>query len=273
MKGCAVVVAIVAVVVAATSAVTGDRVLIAAHRGGAALNPENSLAAFRHAITLGADVLEFDLHLTRDGGVIVLHDATLDRTTTAAGAARNLALADLASVRLKTREGVATEERVPTFAQVLDLARRTSVELLPEIKVGADGAPYAGIEEKVLDLVRARGLLTRVTIQASQPATIRRLHELEPALRTMLLVARGRLERERASPPEAVRWAQDVGASDLGMDFRMIDQGVVTVAREAKIRLSAWTVNGEPDIIRMLDVGVDIIISDRPDLALRLRGR
>ena len=257
----------------ATPLAAGLATLVAAHRGGAGLWPENSLLAFRQAVALGVDALEFDLHMTADGEVVVLHDPTLDRTSTARGPARDLKLADLAAVRLKTRDGVVTDERVPTFAQVLDLAAPTSVELLPEIKVDANRQRYDGIEEKVLVLVRSRGLLARTTVQAFQVETIRRLRELEPTTRMMMLVARGDVERDRARPAEAVRRARDLGATDLGMNHRLLDADVMTAARAAGVRVSAWTVNEEADIRRMVDLGVDMVMSDRPDLAKRLVGR
>ena len=251
----------------------GPATLVAAHRGGAGLWPENSLLAFRGALALGVDALEFDLHMTADGEVVVLHDPTLDRTSTARGPVRDLKLADLAAVRLKTRDGVVTDERVPTFAQVLDLAAATSVELLPEIKVDANRQRYEGIEEKVLALVRSRGLVARTTVQVFQVETIRRLRELEPKTRTMLLVTRGDVERDRARPAEAVRRARELGATDLGMNHRLIDADVMAAARAAGIRVAAWTVNEEADILRMVDLGVDMVMSDRPDLAKRLTAR
>ena len=251
----------------------GPATRVAAHRGGAALWPENSLLAFRQALALGVDALEFDLHMTADSEVVVMHDPTLERTTTAAGRVRDLKLADLAGARLKARDGTVTDEPIPTFAQVLDLAAKGSAELLPEIKVDANRQRYDGIEEKVLALVRARGLSARTTIQAFQPGTIRRLRELSPAARTMLLVARGDVERDRARAAEAVRRARDLGATDLGMNHRLIDADVVAAARADGIRVSAWTVNHEADIRRMIDLGVDMVMSDRPDLAKRLTGR
>ena len=257
----------------ATVMAAGPATLVAAHRGGAALWPENSLLAFRSALALGVDALELDLHLTADGEVVVLHDPSLDRTSTGTGAVRDLKLADLAAVRLKTREGAVTAERVPTFAQVLDLVAPTSAELLPEIKVDANRQRYDGIEEKVLALIRARGLRSRTTIQAFQVETIRRLRELEPKARTMLLVARGDVERDRARPAEAVRRARELGATDLGMNHRLIDTDVMSAARAAGIRVAAWTPNEEADIRRMVDLGVDMVMSDRPDLAKRLMGR
>jgi glycerophosphoryl diester phosphodiesterase len=257
----------------ATSIAGGPATLVAAHRGAAALWPENSLLAFRSALALGVDALEFDLHLTADGEVVVLHDPTLDRTSTGNGSVRELKLANLADVRLKTREGAVSGERVPTFTQVLDLVAPTSAEILPEIKVDANRQRYDGIEEKVLALIRARGLMARTTIQAFQVETIRRVRELEPRARTMLLVARGDVERDRARPAEAVRRARELGATDLGMNHRLLDADVMSAARPAGIRVSAWTVNEEADIRRMIDLGVDIVMSDRPDLAKRLTGR
>jgi glycerophosphoryl diester phosphodiesterase len=257
----------------ATAMAAGPATLVAAHRGGAALWPENSLLAFRSALALGVDALELDLHLTADGEVVVLHDPTLDRTSTGGGPVREMKLADLAAVRLKTRAGALTGERVPTFAQVLDLAAPTSVELVPEIKVDAKRQRYDGIEEKVLALIRARGLLARTTVQAFQVETIRRLRELEPQARTMLLVARGDVERDRARPAEAVRRARELGATDLGMNHRLIDADVMAAARAAGIRVAAWTVNEEADMRRMVGLGVDMVMSDRPDLAKRLMGR
>jgi glycerophosphoryl diester phosphodiesterase len=264
--------ALVLAVATAALAPAAGRPLIAAHRGGAALWPENSLLAFRSALASGVDALEFDLHLTRDGEVVVIHDATLDRTTTASGAVHDRTLAEVRAARIKTRDGVPTDERVPTFAEVLDLAGPTAVQMLPEIKAGTKGQPYPEMEEKVLRLVRARGLLARVTIQAFHRATIGRLHALQRDVRTMLLVSRRQLE-DRGAPSEAVRWAREAGASDLGIEFRVVDAALVSAARDARIRLSVWTVNEEPDIRRMIDLGVDVIMTDRPDLALRATGR
>jgi glycerophosphoryl diester phosphodiesterase len=257
----------------ATAGGTGPSTRIAAHRGGAALAPENSLTAFRGALALGADALELDVHLSADGEPVVIHDATLERTTTGHGAVGDATLAQLRALQLKARDGGVTPDTVPTLAEVLDLAAPSAAEVLPEIKTAGGGRRYPGIEEKVLALLGARRFGERATIQAFDEVTIRRLHELDPAQRAMLLVSPRRLETARAEPPEAVRWASAVGASDLGLDHRTIDARVVAAARSARVRLSAWTVNAEPDLRRMLDLGVDVVMSDQPDLALRLAGR
>jgi len=263
----------VAALVLTSHAAAQPAPLVAAHRGGAALWPENSVLAFREALALGVDVLEFDVHLSADGEVVVLHDTTLDRTTTGRGPVRDVPLAALDALRLRTRDGQVTAERIPTLAQVLDLAAPTRVAILPEIKAGADGRPYPGIEEKVLALLGARGLLARATVQAFAPETIQRVRALAPGVRTMLLVGRGRIDRERVAPAAAVRWTVEVSATDLGIDHRLVDRSVVDAARRASIKLAVWTVNDESDMRRMVELGVDVIMSDRPDLLRRVVGR
>jgi glycerophosphoryl diester phosphodiesterase len=251
----------------------GRRALVAAHRGGALLWPENSLLAFRNAIALGADLLETDVHLSADGVVVVLHDPTLDRTTTGTGRVRDATREALSPLRLRARDGVATAEPVPTLAELLDLVAPAGVGLLLEIKVGADRARYPGIEEKVLALVGERRLASRVVVMAFEAPTVKRIRELDPAIRAALLVGKGRVERERVGAAESVRWAMEAGATDLGVDHRVLDAALVEAARRAGLHLAAWTVNEEADLRRVVDLGVDVVTSDRPDLALRATRR
>src|SRR5215510_12226249 len=113
-----------------------------AHRGGAAQWPENSLIAFRNAIALGARVLEMDVHETTDGAVAVIHDPTLDRTTNGHGPVGRATAADLRSVRLRGRDGVFTDDHVPTLDEVLALAAPAGVTLLVEIKTPGQDVRY-----------------------------------------------------------------------------------------------------------------------------------
>jgi glycerophosphoryl diester phosphodiesterase len=261
---------LVLMLLAAATAAAERGVLVAAHRGGAALWPENSLSAFRGAIALGVDALEFDVHLTADGEAVVIHDSTLDRTTTGRGPVRALTLAEVAALRLRDRSGAPTDDRVPTLVEVLDLARPAPLLVLPEIKLDGERGAYPEIERRVVEPLRARGLLGRASVQSFDGATLRRVRALEPAARTMLLVGRTRLQAHGGSAADAVRWAVEVGAADLGIDHRFIDAALVTVARAAGVRLAAWTVNADDDVRRMGALGVDVVMSDRPDQALRL---
>jgi glycerophosphoryl diester phosphodiesterase len=247
--------------------------LVAAHRGGALLWPENSLTAYRQALALGADFLETDVHLTADDEVVVLHDPTLDRTTTGGGRVRAVRRADLSTLRLRGGDGAVTQDAVPTLAQLLDLLAASRARLLLEIKVDADRQRYPGIEEKVLGVVNVRGLADRVVVMAFEAETVRRVRALDPSIRVALLVGRARVEREGVPPREAVRWTRELGASHLGIDHRVLDSGVVEAARAAGISVGAWTVNDEADLRRVIAIGVNLVVSDRPDLALRLLGR
>ena len=272
MTRAALTVALAGLAFATTLVAAAPRPLIAAHRGGAALWPENSLLAFRNAAGLGVDFLETDVHLSADGEVIVLHDATLERTTTGRGAIRDTTLTDLATLRLKAGDGRVTNERVPRLAELLDVVASSSVQLLLEIKLGVRHVPYPGIEEKVLELVGARGLRDRVLVMAFEDATLRRVRTLDPQIRTVLLVSTARVHAAGGAAREAVRWSTVVGATTLGIDHRALDADVITAARAARVLVAAWTVNEERDLRRVLGLGVDVIISDRPDLARRLAG-
>jgi glycerophosphoryl diester phosphodiesterase len=246
---------------------------IAAHRGGSALWPENSLLAFQSAIALGSDLLELDVHQGRDGVVAVIHDATVERTTDGAGAVASMTAADLRRLRLRGLDGASTPERVPTLDEVLAAAAPSSVGLLIEVKEPAPAARYDGLEERVLAAVAAAGLQARATIMAFDPRVIARVRELAPRMRTTFLVGRAAVERAGVRPEVSVDWACATGATDVGLEFTLLDEQVVAAARAASLVLGVWTVNDEAAMRRMLALGVDVLTTDRPDLARRLVGR
>jgi glycerophosphoryl diester phosphodiesterase len=266
------------------------RPLLAAHRGGAALWPENSLLAFRNAIALGSDLLEFDVHPTADGAIAVIHDATLDRTTDAAGPVARRGAAQLARVRLKGPDGVLTDERVPLLDEVLALAAPSSAALLVEVKGPATGfgvrwerrdsraAPvpgprYEGLEEALLATLARAGLARRATIMAFNPDVVARVRALAPGQRVALLAAARHVEQAGARPEDTVEWAVRWEATDLGLQHTLVSARVVAAARAAGLVLGVWTANDAAAIRRLVDLGVDLITSDRPDLLKRLLGR
>jgi glycerophosphoryl diester phosphodiesterase len=247
--------------------------VIAAHRGGAALWPENSLLAFESAIALGSDLLELDVHLTRDRSVAVIHDATLERTTDGAGPVASTTGADLRRLRLRGPDRALTAEHVPTLDEVVALASTATapVGLLVEVKGPAAGVRYEGLEELVLAALGRAGLQARATVMAFNRDVIARVRALAPHARTTLLVSRGGVERAGARAEQTVEWAVAVGATDLGIEYTLVDERLVAAARAANLALGVWTVNDAEAIRRMLGLGVDIITSDRPDLAKRLQ--
>ena len=152
----------------------------AAHRGGSLLWPENSLLAFRNALALGADYIEFDVHVSKDGEVVVIHDATLDRTTTGRGPVRERTLAELKTARLKDKSGAVTEEAIPTLDEVAAMAAQAKRRMLLEIKVDERHHRYPGIEEKVFDVLDHRGMTASTVVMAFEGATWRRVRALRP---------------------------------------------------------------------------------------------
>jgi len=239
---------------------------IAAHRGGALLWPENSLTAFRGALALGVDLVELDVHLARDDEVVVIHDPTLERTTSGRGPVRALGGDELARVTLL---GTAAE-RVPRLTEVLALLRPTPAGLLVEIKVDAAGAPYPGIEGRVLAHLREAGLTGRTAVMAFEWDTLGRLQRLEPGLRLTGLLGQSGAERVGGVPGAAER-LRALSVADLGIERTLFSPAAVAAARAAGRTIGVWTVNEADELRTVLASGVDYVTTDRPDLALRLR--
>jgi len=257
-----------------------------AHRGGAALWPENSLEAFRGAVALGAPLLELDVHLTADGHVAVIHDATLERTTTGTGPVAKHAAADLRALRLRRRDGTLAGEGVPMLEDVLALAAPTPAALLVEIKTPgpavryeatADGVRtvpgerYPGLEQRVLALLDAAGVTARANLMAFNPAVVAEVRTLAPRQPTTLLVDRHHVAEAGARGVDAVAWAARAGVSYLGLHWSLCDADVVAAARAAGIALGVFTVNDEAEMRRLTALGVDVIISDRADLVASMQ--
>ncbi len=256
------------------------------HRGGAALGPENSLLAFRSAIAHGAELLELDVHRTLDGRAAVIHDTTLDRTSNGSGPVASRTAEELHRVRLRGADGRLTTEWVPLLDEVVALAAPHRVGLLVEIKTPSPpvryersetgvrlvaGERYEGLEREVLAGLAAASMSERSVVMAFNPAVLAEVRKLAPAQRSALLVNRDHLVDAGLAGAEAVAWAQAAGADVLGLHHSLCDAEVVAAARRASLGLGVFTVNDEDEIRRLVTLGVDVIITDRADLAARLR--
>jgi glycerophosphoryl diester phosphodiesterase len=250
---------------------TAPATLLAAHRGGSLLWPENSLLAFRNALALGADFIEFDVHLSRDGEVMVIHDATLYRTTTGAGPVRDHSVAELKAFRLKDRSGTVTAETVPTLDEVVEVAAQAKRRMLLEIKVDAGKARYPGIEEKVLAILDRHAMTASTVVMSFEAPTWRRVRELRPEVATCALYSARALARSSLSAElDTLRAA---GVRFIGVEHTVVDAAAVKQAQEAGIGLGAWTVNNPADMQRMIGAAVTILITDQPDVAKTLLNR
>lgn len=246
--------------------------LVAAHRGGALLWPENSLLAFRSAVALGADYLELDVHVTKDGEVVVIHDPTLDRTSTGTGAVKDRTLAELKLFRLKGGAGGVAAESIPSLDDVVAVAAAGKRGLLVEIKVDERRQRYPGIEEKTLAILDRHSMISSTVIMAFEAETWRRVRTLRPDIRVGALYSARTLE-PGAGVARAIEDARTTGVAHVGLQHALVTPEAVAQARSAGILLGAWTVN-DPDVMRrVIDLKVGILTTDRPDMAMRLLKR
>jgi len=248
------------------------RPLVFAHRGGSGLAPENTLAAFDNGLALGADGLELDVHLSRDGAVVVHHDRALDRTTNLRGPIADRSGDELAraDAGYHFRRGDAFPFRasgigVPTLAGVL--ARHRDVRIIVEIKVNT-----VEMARAVVSAVRAADAVDRVCLGSFGTRVLRAARAMEPALAT----SAAREEVRWALYRSWVRWP--VGrASYRGYQVpewagrtRVVSPRFVHDAHRIGLGVQVWTVDTEDEARRLLGWGADALITDRPDVIVPL---
>lgn len=249
-----------------------DRTPIAlAHRGGAALWPENTLAAFEGAIELGFRYIETDLHLTRDGVIVCFHDETLMRTTDGVGRVRDLTLDELRRLDAGYRftvDGVAFPFRgrgltVPTLEETLALH--------PELRLNVEMKQREPpMEEALWAAIDRLGARERLLVAAEHDPLVHRFRAARPGdwmptspgvrgvLRFWIGVRTGahRLERYAFD-------ALQVPVSFGGLT--VVDRAFVRAAHAHGVHVHVWTIDDEPEMRRLLDLGVDGLMTDRPD--------
>ena len=247
---------------------TRREVLTVAHRGASGRAPENTLTALAAAVADGADLLEFDVRRTRDGALVLMHDATLTRTTDARrvfpGRApwlvSDFSLAELRRLHAGgTRgEGLAGET-VPTLDEALGMARAARVGALVELKTGQDGRLPVG--ELAAEL-RGRAHHA-VIVQSFDVAGLRQVRALLPAVRIAVLGSPGRAELRALS-----QWADQVHPHHRRVDRRLVDE-----AHGWGMRCMVWTVNRSARMRHAMTLGVDGVITDHPALLRDLASR
>jgi glycerophosphoryl diester phosphodiesterase len=244
--------------------------VVTAHRGFSGAAPENTPAAFQAAILTGADMIELDVHLSRDGSLVVIHDDTLKRTTNGRGKVADKTLDDLrlldAGAWFDPRF---SGEKIPVLAEVLALARGR-IALNIELKKGKS-FPYTMEElaDRTLEEVERLGMLDRVLFSSFDPAAIDRILRRNPRLPVGLIT-----EKPWATPEEAGGGKVYPTINAL---YKNLNAGNVRLARDRGVRIHAWTVNAPEEMAQMIALGVDGIITNHPDrlidLLRRMAGR
>ncbi len=228
--------------------------LLIAHRGASGHAPENTLAAFKKAVALGATFIETDLHLSRDAHLVAIHDATLNRTTNGQGAVHNMTLAELR--RLDAGSWFGSEfggERIPTLEELLEFSKKNDVVFYMEIK--PDGT--WGGEHALVGALRESGEIPRTVVICFDPGVVLNLRKIEPTLMTGLLYD-GQIENP-------IDKAVQIGARQLVVRGDLVTPAMIAQAQKKDLQIVCWTVNHPAHMRMLMAAGVDGIMSDYPD--------
>jgi glycerophosphoryl diester phosphodiesterase len=248
-----------------------DKILVHGHRGARAILPENTIPAFEYAIKAGVDVLELDLAVTKDNVVVVSHDPTINPVI-CTGAKARAAIRDLTVAELKKYDCGALKNpaypkqkpvpgtRIPTLDEVFALANRGTFEFNIETKISAKTPELAPPPEEfarlVLDAIRRHKLEGRVIVQSFDFRTLHAFKKLAPAIRRSALIEK--------LTTDFVKVAREAQAQIISPQYPLVTKEQVDGAHKAGIQVVAWTPNTEADWEKLVNAGVDAIISDDP---------
>jgi glycerophosphoryl diester phosphodiesterase len=228
--------------------------LVIAHRGASGNAPENTMAAFRKAVALGATFIETDLQLSRDARFVAIHDATVNRTTNGQGAVHDMTLAELRKLDAGSWFGSEfAGERIPTLEEILEFSKKNDVVFYLEIKpAGSWGGEHA-----LIGALRESGEIPRAVVISFDPSIVMSLRKIEPTLMTGLLYD-GQLE----NPLEK---AVAIGARQLAARGDLVTPAMLAEARKKDLQVVCWTVNHSAHMRMLAVAGVDGIMTDYPD--------
>jgi glycerophosphoryl diester phosphodiesterase len=245
--------------------------LIGAHRGASREAPENTVAAFDLAIEQGAELIELDVHLSRDGRLVVHHDFDLQRTAGCAARIGDLDWEDLRKLDvgswLHPRFG---HERLQTLDAVLE---RYGTRLLLNVEIKVDKDPHPGIEDLVAQAIAEHSLADRVVVSTFDVETFLRLRRRNPNVRASLLFEVPSLRAGGLSAQDhldaAFVIASHFGAVGLHLDHSLINRNVMDRAAYLNLGVLAWTVDDEQQMSRLARLGVEVILSNSPQTLRR----
>jgi glycerophosphoryl diester phosphodiesterase len=232
-------------------------VFIIGHRGASGHAPENTLAAFKKAIALGAGFVETDLQLSRDARFVAIHDETVDRTTNGQGKVHDQTLAVLR--KLDAGSWFGSEfggERIPTLEEILEFTKKNDVVFYLELKPSGSW----GGEHALIGALRESGEVARVIVISFDPSILAGLRKIEPTLMTGILY-----DGQLANPLNA---APEVGARQIVVRGDLVTPSMIAEAHKKDLQVVCWTVNHPAHIRLLMGAGVDGIMSDYPDRLL-----
>ena len=247
------------------------KVLVHGHRGARAVLPENTIAAFEHAIEAGADVLELDLAVTKDDVVVVSHDPVIN-SDICSGPRERVPIRDLTFAELREYDCGSKQNplffnqkpvpgaRIPSLDEVLALARRGTFDFNIETKIFKARPELAPTPERfvelVLALIRKHGVEKRVIVQSFDFRTLHAMKKAAPEIRLSALY--------EGSAKDFVAIASEAGATIVSPQYRLVTKEQVDAAHAAGLLVVPWTANTEAAWAALIEAGVDAIITDNP---------
>lgn len=237
---------------------------ICAHRGASGYAPENTLEAFQLAWDLQVDAVELDVHLTKDGHLLVAHDEKIDRVSDGTGLIADQTLVNLKKHLFNRLHPEYEGARAPTLQEVYELLKPSGMLINVELKNSE--IPYPGLEEKVLALTGKMGMEQRVIYSSFNHNSMLRIKELDP-LATCGLLFSSVLIRPW-------RYARDAGVEALHPQYGQVlfFEDFCRKAHENGLQVNTWTVNADRDMKRVIEAGADMMITNYPDRAKALLG-
>jgi glycerophosphoryl diester phosphodiesterase len=231
------------------------------HRGAAGTFPENTMISFQAAAKAGADGIELDVHMSKDGELVVIHDEKVDRTTNGTGYVRDLTYAQIrkldASYKFKKKYGSCP---VPTLEEVLEWASAISLKVNIELKNNVFEYPY--LEMKVLDLVYKLNMKELVVLSSFNHNSMARVISLDADIETAILYSLQLFE--------PWNYAKSMSVKGLHPNYRTVNNIVVYGAHSEQLSVRPYTVNDEETMKQLFEMGCDALITDYPETACQL---
>lgn len=244
--------------------------LIVAHRGASSNAPENTLAAFRYALEAGADGVEFDVRLAHDGVPVVIHDATLERTGLRPDAVASLSSVELSNIGVgewfnrkypQRANEIFVDEGVPTLAGVLQLLAGYGGLIYIELKCGAE--ERSALAEAVCGTIAGSPLLPRMIVKSFELAVIPEVRRLLPHVETAALFEPNATDFLRRRK-RYLTAARELGAHQLSLHYSLVTQNLATLAAEARMPVTVWTVDDPKYLTRARRLNIRALITNDP---------
>lgn len=238
---------------------------IISHRGANKYTPQNTLHAFRKAVEIGTDGFETDVHITKDGKIVLCHNYTIDETSTGKGEISTKTLEELKRYDFGSYFNKRFENtEIPTIDEFLEYVSTTDIDVL-NIEIKSPKENETAIVRETVRAVKEHGLFDKLLISSFDPKLLVEAKQIDPACKTGFLYAPNRLITLKVFW-RAVAFAKSINADAIHPQFLFVNEKLVKDAHKAGIMVNPWTVNDPIFIEKMIKCGVDGIITDLPDV-------